>query len=57
MAEWLAGAQREQRKPKSPELPAKTKEKKPRPPPTGRTALPKHLPVDAYRLEPDERAH
>jgi hypothetical protein len=34
-------------RPKPPELPAKTKEMKPRPPPTGRKALPKHLPVDA----------
>ena len=44
-------------RPKPPELPAKTKEKKPRPPPTGRKALPKHLPVDAHRLEPEECAH
>lgn len=44
-------------RPKPPELPAKTKEKKPRPPPTGRKPLPKHLPVDPYELKPDECAH
>ena len=44
-------------RPKPPELPSKTKEKKPRPPPTGRKALPKHLPVDAHELKPDECAH
>ena len=32
-------------RPKPPALPAKTKEKKPRPPPTGRKPLPSHLPV------------
>ena len=81
VAELLAIAQRNQRKPsppkapeapppvdgeeklafesrpKPPELPPKTKEKKPRPPPTGRKALPKHLPVDAHTLEPAECAH
>jgi len=44
-------------RPKPPELPSKTKEKKPRPPPTGRKALPKHLPVEEHTLKPDERAH
>jgi hypothetical protein len=44
-------------RPKPPELPAKTKEKQPRPPPTGRKALPKHLPVDAHNLKPDECEH
>ena len=44
-------------RPKPPELPPKTKEKKPRPPPTGRKALPKHLPLDAHSLKPDECAH
>ena len=44
-------------RPQPPELPPKTKEKKPRPPPTGRKALPKHLPVDAHELAPDECAH
>lgn len=44
-------------RPKPPELPAKTKEKKPRPPPTGRKALPRHLPVDLHELKPDECAH
>ena len=81
VAELLAVAQRQQRKPsppklaeppspvegdaklafdsrpKPPELPAKTKEKKPRPPPTGRKALPKHLPVEEHTLKPDECAH
>lgn len=44
-------------RPKPPELPAKTKEKTPRPPPTGRKALPKHLPLDPHSLKPDECAH
>ena len=44
-------------RPRPPELPPKTKEKKPRPPPTGRKALPKHLPLDAHNLKPDECAH
>ena len=44
-------------RPKPPELPLKTKEKKPRPPPTGRKALPGHLPIDAHHLKPDECAH
>ncbi len=81
VAELLAVAQRNQRKPsppkspeppphvegdeklafesrpKPPELPPKTKEKKPRPPPTGRKALPRHLPIDAHHLKPDECAH
>ncbi len=38
-------------------LPAREKDKKPRPPPTGRKALPKHLPADGHRLEPDACAH
>ena len=44
-------------RPKPPELPLKTKEKKPRPLPTGRKALPRHLPIDAHHLKPDECAH
>ena len=44
-------------RPKPPELPTKTKEKQPRPPPTGRKALPKHLPLDAHSLKPEECAH
>ena len=44
-------------RPKPPELPPKTKEKGPRPPPTGRKALPKHLPLDAHDLKPDGCAH
>jgi len=55
----LEGAEKHafESRPKPPELPAKTKEKKPRPPPTGRKALPKHLPVDAHHLEPDTCEH
>jgi hypothetical protein len=44
-------------RPKPPELPPKTKEKKPRPPPTGRKALPKHLPVDQHSFTPDACGH
>jgi transposase len=33
------------------------KEKKPRPPPTGRKPLPKHLPSEEHVLEPDECTH
>ncbi len=44
-------------RPKPPELPAKTKEKKPRPPPTGRKALPTHLPVEEHELEPAACVH
>ena len=44
-------------RPRPPELPAKTKEKKPRPPPTGRKALPKHLPVEEHSLKPGECGH
>lgn len=44
-------------RPKPPALPPKTKDKKPRPPPTGRKALPKHLPIDAHELKPGECAH
>ena len=41
-------------RPKPPPLPLKTKEKKPRPPPTGRNALPKHLPLEEHSLKPNE---
>ena len=44
-------------RPKPPELPPKTEEKQPRPTPTGRKALPKHLPLDVHSLKPDECAH
>lgn len=44
-------------RPIPPELPAKTKSKKPRPPPTGRKPLPTHLPVEEHILKPDECAH
>lgn len=44
-------------RPKPPDLPPKTKEKKPRPPPTGRKALPKHLLAEDHALRPDECAH
>ena len=44
-------------RPKPPELPPKTKEKKPRPPPTGRKALPKHLPVEEHTLKPGACMH
>lgn len=44
-------------RPKPPELPPKTKEKRPRPPPTGRKPLPKHLPVEEHSLRPDACAH
>ncbi len=44
-------------RPRPPVLPAREKNKKPRPPPTGRKALPKHLPVDGHHLEPDACAH
>lgn len=44
-------------RPKPPELPPKTKVKGPRPPPTGRKALPKHLPLEEHALKPDECAH
>jgi len=44
-------------RPKPPALPPKTKEKKPRPPPTGRKALPRHLPVEEHVLKPDACAH
>jgi hypothetical protein len=44
-------------RPRPPELPAKTKEKGPRPPPTGRKALPQHLPIEAHELEPNACAH
>jgi hypothetical protein len=44
-------------RPKPPELPPKTKEKKPRPPPTGRKALPKHLPIEEHAFTPTECAH
>jgi transposase len=44
-------------RPKPPALPPKTKEKKSRPPPTGRKPLPKHLPVESHSLEPSECSH
>jgi transposase len=44
-------------RPRPPELPVKEQEKKPRPPPTGRKALPKHLPVEEHTFEPDQCAH
>jgi transposase len=44
-------------RPKPPELPPKTKEKKPRPPPTGRKPLPSHLPIEPHDLKPTECAH
>lgn len=44
-------------RPVPPVLPPKAKEKKPRPPPTGRKALPTHLPVEEHALRPDECAH
>ena len=44
-------------RPKPPAMPPKTKEKMPRPPPTGRKALPKHLPLDEHNFKPDECAH
>ena len=44
-------------RPKPPELPPKTKAKKPRPPPTGRKPLPSHLPVEEHALQPDACAH
>jgi hypothetical protein len=40
-------------RPKPPELPAKTKPKKQRPPPTGRKPLPSHLPAEGHALRPD----
>ena len=44
-------------RPKPPELPPKTKSTQPRPPPTGRKPLPKHLPVEEHALKPDACAH
>ncbi len=44
-------------RPKPPELPPKAKARTPRPPPTGRKALPAHLPVEEYVLRPDACAH
>jgi hypothetical protein len=44
-------------RPRPPVLPASEKDTKPRPPPTGRKALPKHLPVDGHHLEPNACAH
>lgn len=44
-------------RPKPPELPPKTKSKKPRPPPTGRKPLPTHLPVEEHSLWPDACGH
>lgn len=39
-----------EKRPKRPEIPPKAKEEKPRPPPTGRKALPTHLEVEAHPL-------
>ena len=39
-----------EKRPKPPEIPPKVKEEKPRPPPTGRKALPTHLEVEAHPL-------
>lgn len=44
-------------RPKPPELPPKTKSTRPRPPPTGRKALPTHLPVEEHHLRPDACGH
>lgn len=44
-------------RPKPPDLPPKTKEKKPRPPPTGRKPVPPHLEADEYTLRPDACGH
>lgn len=44
-------------RPKPPELPPKKKSSKPRPKPTGRKALPQHLPVEEHSLRPDACAH
>ena len=44
-------------RPKPPALPPKTKEKKARPPPTGRKPLPTHLPVEEHSLRPDACGH
>jgi hypothetical protein len=44
-------------RPKPPELPPKTKTTRPRPPPTGRKALPAHLPVEEHHLRPDACGH
>ena len=44
-------------RPTPPELPPKTKPKKPRPPPTGRKPLPSHLPVEEHVLRPDACGH
>ena len=44
-------------RPKPPELPQNTKSTRPRPPPTGRKALPTHLPVEEHSLRPDACGH
>lgn len=44
-------------RPVPPPLEPKTKKKKPRPPPTGRKALPAHLPVEEHKLRPDACGH
>jgi len=44
-------------RPQPPPLPPKEKATGPRPPPTGRKALPSHLPVEAHALRPDACAH
>ena len=44
-------------RPKPPELPLKEKAKQIRPPPTGRKALPAHLPVEGHDLKPEACDH
>jgi transposase len=44
-------------RPKPPVLEPKVKPKKERPPPTGRKAVPDHLPVEEHGLRPDTCAH
>ena len=44
-------------RPNPPELPLKEKPKLARPPPTGRKALPEHLPVEGHDLKPDSCVH
>ena len=44
-------------RPKPPTLEPKVKLKKERPPPTGRKALPSHLPAEEHSLRPDACGH
>jgi len=44
-------------RPQPPPLPPKEKATGPRPPPTGRKALPSHLPVEEHTLRPDTCGH